>query len=182
MSTVYGPDELLANAGGPYHATPDEFITFAGSATGGVDPYGYEWDFGDGSTGYGQVTYHKYDGEGTYTVRLTVTDSEGNSDEQTSTVTITEDHGTVEIKDIKGGLGVKATIVTGDSPVDWTIDIEGRYIFVGGHASGTTEANAEETVRMPFSLGFGDVDITITAGALFEQHDGFMIGPFVMLR
>ena len=40
----------------------------------------YEWDFGDGESGFGMVVNHTYTTEGTYTVTLTVTDSEGLTD------------------------------------------------------------------------------------------------------
>ncbi len=36
----------------------------------------YEWDFGDGATGTGEIVYHKYCDVGTYDVTLTVTDDD----------------------------------------------------------------------------------------------------------
>jgi hypothetical protein len=38
----------------------------------------YDWDFGDGTTGTGKITTHKYATGGNYTVMLTVTDQAGN--------------------------------------------------------------------------------------------------------
>lgn len=38
---------------------------------------GWEWDFGDGSTATGETVTHTYEKAGTYTVKLTVTDSAG---------------------------------------------------------------------------------------------------------
>jgi hypothetical protein len=40
----------------------------------------YQWDFGDGSEGYGVTASHKYDEVGEYRVRLTVIDNRGESD------------------------------------------------------------------------------------------------------
>jgi PKD repeat protein len=53
------------------------------SANGSYDPDGYivyyEWDFGDGSYGYGVETSHIYNTPGNYTVWLTVYDNENGS-------------------------------------------------------------------------------------------------------
>jgi murein DD-endopeptidase MepM/ murein hydrolase activator NlpD/chitodextrinase len=48
----------------------------------------YEWDFGDGSTGIGQLMTHSYLSEGQYTVVLKVTDNDGESTTKTSLITI----------------------------------------------------------------------------------------------
>ncbi len=48
----------------------------------------YKWDFGDGSVGVGMAASHTYSETGIYTVMLTVTDESGNSDVDTTTVTI----------------------------------------------------------------------------------------------
>jgi PKD repeat protein len=183
-ATVYvaGIDELVANAGGPYEGAPDEAIYIRGSAFGGVEPYTYYWDFGDGSSANGASTVHMYEQEGTYMVTLTVTDSEGTIDDHTATVTIVEDHTDAQIKDIKGGLGIKATIVAGDVPVDWSVTVNGKYIFMGGEASGSIDANAIETIRTPFTIAIGNCDVTINAGTTTEQIEVLMIGPFAILK
>lgn len=58
-----------------------EWVKF--NAVGTYDPTGYileyNWDFGDGSTGSGQQTQHRYRAQGSYTVVLTVVDSDHKS-------------------------------------------------------------------------------------------------------
>ena len=48
----------------------------------------YGWTFGDGQTGTGQTTTHRYAAAGTYTARLTVTDNQGATHSSTATVTV----------------------------------------------------------------------------------------------
>jgi PKD repeat protein len=172
-------DELVANAGGPYDGTESENIFFSGSATGGETPYTFEWDFGDGTTETGQYVPHIYENDGTYTATLTVTDSIGNIDQHTTTVTVNKGEST-EIRDVKGGLGVKATIKAGEQPIEWTITIDGKFVFGSTSNSGTIDANAVETVKSPFTIGLGKVDIIIIAGSIIEEHTAFMLGPFVL--
>ena len=50
-------------------------VTFTASATGGTLPYIYAIDFGDGATGTGSTTTHAYSIAGTYTAKVTVSDS-----------------------------------------------------------------------------------------------------------
>jgi chitodextrinase len=60
--------------------------------SGSVDPDGsivaYAWDLGDGTTAAGPIVNHIYTRAGTFTVRLTVTDSEGQTSSAQQDVTI----------------------------------------------------------------------------------------------
>jgi PKD repeat protein len=49
--------------------------TFGGLASGGVPPYSFSWDFGDGTSGFGSSVTHIYTAPGKYAVTLTVKDS-----------------------------------------------------------------------------------------------------------
>lgn len=54
----------------------------------------YDWAFGDGSSGSGEVTEHTYVDVGTYDVTLTLEGADGTSTNQTRTVNATADrHG-----------------------------------------------------------------------------------------
>ena len=71
--------ELIADAGGPYIDEIDNDIYFNGSANGGLPPYNWHWDFGDGNYSTQQNTTHSYSAPGIYNVTLTVTDNIGNN-------------------------------------------------------------------------------------------------------
>src|SRR3989442_1604914 len=53
----------------------NQSIVFIGTATGGVSPYNYNWNFGDGNSVTGQTPSHSYATSGTFTVSVEVTDS-----------------------------------------------------------------------------------------------------------
>jgi PKD repeat protein len=76
-----GEVEFECDAGGDYKAGVNETIQFNGTAWGGVEPYTWYWDFGDGETSTEQNPTHAYTEEGKYEVELTVTDV----DSQTAT-------------------------------------------------------------------------------------------------
>jgi PKD repeat protein len=65
-------------------------VNFDASASqnNGTGSLTYVWNFGDGSTGNGQMVSHVYQNPGTYTVSLTVSNSSGASDTATRTITV----------------------------------------------------------------------------------------------
>ena len=77
----YGEDnndddnEFEVDAKGDYDANIGEEIEFEGYAKGGIEPYTWDWDFGDGNTSTEQFPTHYYLAEGEYDVSLTVTDA-----------------------------------------------------------------------------------------------------------
>jgi len=70
-------DELEVDAKGDYEGIIGEVIEFEGYAKGGVEPYNWSWDFGDGNTSTEQFPTHYYLEAKNYTVNLTVTDANG---------------------------------------------------------------------------------------------------------
>ncbi|MCJ7572375.1 MAG: PKD domain-containing protein, partial [Candidatus Thermoplasmatota archaeon] len=111
----------IIDAGGPYNSRVGEPVYFDASSS--YDPDGdlltYEWNFGDGSVGVGAKQSHTYEKAGKYDVKLTVTDSEGNSDTQTVEVEITDGSKTIGISEddwfwyIVSGLALAITVAVG---------------------------------------------------------------------
>jgi len=79
------------SAGEPYQGLVGEPILFDGSRS--HDPDGsivsYQWMFGDGNTGTGKTAMHTYTIADSFTAVLTVTDNQGATGSDTTTVTIT---------------------------------------------------------------------------------------------
>ncbi|RCV64105.1 PKD repeat-containing protein [Methanophagales archaeon] len=88
----------VADPSGPYTGTEGVAIDYDGS--GSYDPDGniisYDWDFGDGNTATGVAPTHTYAQEGTYTVTLNVTDTEGAINTSTTTATIADTEPTAD--------------------------------------------------------------------------------------
>jgi predicted transcriptional regulator/PKD repeat protein len=70
----------------------DEVLGFTGDQSYDSDGVitGYSWDFGDGGSGSGIAVTHAYALPGDYTVRLTVTDDDGLSDDDTCSVRVSD--------------------------------------------------------------------------------------------
>jgi uncharacterized membrane protein len=83
-------DELEVDAGDEYEGLVNETIQFEGEAEGGIEPYNWSWDFGNGNTSTVQNPTYIYNQSGNYTAILMVTDDEGN---------IATDNADVYIKD-----------------------------------------------------------------------------------
>ena len=78
-SGSFNPLTLSVNASEERDSVPLPVI-FSASATGGVQPYSFSWDFGDGTTySYNQNPTHTYEIPGTYTTTCSVSDSNGDT-------------------------------------------------------------------------------------------------------
>ncbi len=81
-----------SDAGGPYSGIVGEPVEFDATNSSDLinDDLIFEWDFGDGKKGFGEKTRHTYDEAGKYTVKLTVINSLGKSNTDTTNVEISE--------------------------------------------------------------------------------------------
>jgi PKD repeat protein len=134
-------------------------------AAGSSDPDGtiasYIWDFGDGTTGTGATATHAYQSAGTYTVRLTATDSAGEKATSSRAVTVyAQPQATFSYSPVLPVEGVESTFsaVASTSDPDTMIS---SYAWSFG--DGTTATGA--TVAHTFALqGTYRVTLTVTDG------------------
>ncbi|MBW2702535.1 MAG: PKD domain-containing protein, partial [Deltaproteobacteria bacterium] len=96
-------------------------------ATGGMPPYAYAWNFGDGGSSDQASASHLYAMAGTFDLSLTVTDSQGASVTDTATVQVNDDH--VPVAAIRANptvgvapldVGFFGSAVGGDAPLSYS--------------------------------------------------------------
>lgn len=116
-------------------------VTFTDTSNGGnSDLDSWDWDFGDGNSSTSQNPTNSYAAAGSYSVILTVTNTDGLSDSSTQTVVVTDDSGNTTD-------GFTATGLSPDSRenLSYTIDVP----------AGAT------SLQIDTSGGTGDVDLII---------------------
>ncbi|MEM0466058.1 MAG: NosD domain-containing protein [Candidatus Thermoplasmatota archaeon] len=180
------PDELVADAHGPYTGFLYEHIQFTGSATGGVPPYSYSWNFGDGTVSMEQNPIHSYNTEGRYTITFTVTDQHGTVAQNTTTATIRQKPCEIQITNIRGGFGIIATVknigTTAQENIPWSIQLRGGIILMNKDVQGTISSldpGHELQIKSGLILGLGKPTITITAGCTTEKRLGTLLFCFI---
>ena len=90
VSTVHSDEELAVNSGNDYSGIKTTLLQFYGAANGGLPPYKWHWDFGDGETSDEKNPNHIYENSGDFIAILTVEDSENNIKSSSATVKISE--------------------------------------------------------------------------------------------
>jgi PKD repeat protein len=68
---------IISDANGPYSGIANIGLQFRSTTFGGISPYVYNWDFGDGNSSNLPNPTYIYTSTGNYTVQLTVIDSAG---------------------------------------------------------------------------------------------------------
>src|SRR5205823_3558394 len=72
----------------PTSAISSQSVTFTATIVGGTNPFTFSWNFGDNSSGNGNVVSHTYSVQGTYTVTLTVRDANAQTAASTQTLSV----------------------------------------------------------------------------------------------
>jgi hypothetical protein len=177
---------LTVNADGNnqdgYQTVIGQPVSLQGRVSGGVQPYIFSWDLGDGNSSIEQNPTYTYKLKGNYTLILTVIDNQGTTATDITTIEVIDNQDiSVEIKNIRGNLGfIRTTIVAGETQVNWSISIDG-HVFLSNETNGTIPPNVQATVRLPFIFGFGFADVTISASTIVEVRRAFILGPFILL-
>jgi hypothetical protein len=84
----------------PSSADKDETVNIAATAAGGLGTLSYYWKFGDGAAASGSSVVHTYTVPGSYTIELTIEDSEGNTWNNTRLIDIWDRYSvTVEVRE-----------------------------------------------------------------------------------
>jgi hypothetical protein len=177
------PGALMVDAHGPYSANVGEPISFVGSATGGVPPYTWKWDFGNGITSNEKNPIYSYPEAGEYTVKLTVNDN-ADPPHEVSDITTATIICPIELN-FTGGLGVTITVKnTGDenlTNVTWKVSFDGGFV-IPREKTGTISllaAGTEEKIQV-FVFGLGKTTITVQAGCAEKTATGFVFLFFVL--
>jgi PKD repeat protein len=151
-----------------------EGLTCAFDASNSDDPdgtlTGYQWDFGDDSTGSGVTASHTYALSGTYTVALTVTDSGGASGTSSQAVSI--EPGAMHVGDLDGDptegndqwdARVTVTIHGGDEELVPGATVHGTWSGdVSGSGTCTTDISGQcQLARTGILAEVGSVVLTV---------------------
>jgi plastocyanin len=124
----------------------------------------YEWDFGDGQTGSGQIVSHTYTASGTYTVKLTVQTAA--QAQETAPKLESKQTAQIEITVTAAlSVAISASVTEGPAPfeVSFTAEVQGtaaKYNWDFGDGSTSTEQNPEHTFT---AEGSYSVKLVVTA-------------------
>ena len=137
---------------------------FTFDATGSTDPGStvatYKWDFGDGQTGNGRVVTHRFSRGGTFTVTLTVTDSNNASNSISRQIEVASGSAPVVKYTVSPQSGDIDTLFRFDASA--TTDPDGtivRFEWVFDDGDRATGPTVEHRFRQD---GLFNVEVTVT--------------------
>lgn len=106
LTIISSPLSLSISASQTSGVTPLT-VNFTAVASGGVQPYSFLWEFGDGTVGSGQSVSKTYSTAGSYIVYCTVRDSGGGVETKSIVITVL----------LPLTLSISTDVVSGDTPL-----------------------------------------------------------------
>jgi hypothetical protein len=157
---------------------------------------GYDLDMDEAASGEIVYLEHSYLLIGKYTIKAKARDVfGGESDWATLEVSMPKHNDILDKQvnnitiSIQGGLGIKIEICNHGNTtlylVNWSITIDGPLVILGRSISGSiSEIPPGEcvTIETMFIIGIGPITITIQIGDTIVSSNGYLIGPFVLLK
>jgi DNA/RNA endonuclease G (NUC1) len=153
-------------------------------ASSSLDPNGsiasYAWDFGDGSTGSGASISHTFKQDGSFTVRVTVTDNDGLTDSATFVINVTNVApvvGTVSNATLNVGATYTASGTFTDPGADaWTATVHWgdgsapEVVPLSGHSFSLTHIyTAGGTYTVTLDIADDDTSVSSTHTVTVEE-------------
>ncbi|MGH2584855.1 MAG: PKD domain-containing protein [Dehalococcoidia bacterium] len=142
------------STGGPYAGVAGVGIQFNGSASTGVAPLSFVWNFGDGTTAVGSTPVKAYASRGVFTVTLTVTDGLGFSSQATTTASVTGSA-------VSAGCVVTVTgavVCSGVTSTGCVVTAFGAIVCGGGFVHGGCVLTTVGVVCNPFVTNIGHLN------------------------
>ncbi|EHK00494.1 hypothetical protein HRED_03664 [Candidatus Haloredivivus sp. G17] len=96
----------------PSRPEAGETVEFDASRSGG-DVVDYRWSFGDGSSGNGREVEHSYESGGWYSARLTVENSEGDTDSTTRSIYLSRSKSSSKLMTAEASLTPASLLTSG---------------------------------------------------------------------
>jgi PKD repeat protein len=175
----------------PARVLPGEVVQFDASASS--DPEGpivsYAWDFGDGEFASGAVVTHAYSAHGTYIVTLTVEDTDGATNQRSTTIVVSNRAPVIESvtplgDDVGVLLGIQLTFLVAAADPDgdplaitWRLD---GVVVATGAASFVFDAAHARVYRLNVTVSDGSDaawhEWTITVGPQGAESSGLFDG------
>ena len=140
-------------------------------------PVHYQWDFGDGHSAEGAIAPHVYQRGGTFLVKLTVTDDEGDATVVSKSIQVWET--SLQYASFQEGVGgyqgTSEQIVRANGSIDLGQDREESYLDGRPHASNHAANDAVELIRFDDIIGNQSGQIPANA-TILQAHLTFHTG------